>query len=181
MPDTAYYGGFECRDKELMARIRSVGGDLVKAAGKKILSGDFNLTTISFPIRACSAMSVLQRIPDLSKLYSFYLNYAATVDDPVERMKAVLTGTIAGMYMNFRPEKPLNPVLGETFEAVGADGSKIYVEQTSHHPPVSHMYVEGPDGRYIVHGWNEYIVKAWLNSAQCKARGTRQVIFPSDG
>jgi hypothetical protein len=55
MSDTAYYGGFECRDKELMTRIRSVGADLVKAAGKKILSGDFNLTTISFPIRACSA------------------------------------------------------------------------------------------------------------------------------
>ena len=98
MPDTAYYGGFECRDKELMNRIRSVGADLVKAAGKKILSGDFNLTTISFPIRACSAQSVLQRIPDLSKLYSFYLNYAAKSEDPVERMKAVIAGSIAGMY-----------------------------------------------------------------------------------
>jgi hypothetical protein len=43
------------------------------------------------------------------------------------------------------------------------------------------MYVEGPGGRYILHGWNEYIAHAWLNSATCIARGWKQVEFPQHG
>ena len=43
------------------------------------------------------------------------------------------------------------------------------------------MYIEGPDNKYIVHGWNEYSVKAYLNSAVVIPSGSKTVIFPSDG
>lgn len=59
---------------------------------------------------------------------SFYLNYAASVNNPVERMKIFMTTTIGYLFDTQLFEKPLNPVLGETFQAKCVDGSKIYVE-----------------------------------------------------
>jgi hypothetical protein len=38
------HGGFALTDKELLARLRSSGTEVVKMVGKKIFSGNFNLT-----------------------------------------------------------------------------------------------------------------------------------------
>jgi len=47
-------GGFELRDADLTYLLRSAGTELIGMVGRKILSGDFNLTRISFPIRCMS-------------------------------------------------------------------------------------------------------------------------------
>jgi hypothetical protein len=39
---------------------------------------------------------------------------------------------------------PLNPILGETLVVETQHGGMIYCEQTSHHPPISHILFEGP-------------------------------------
>jgi len=53
-----------------------------------------------------------------------FLNYAATMTtDPLERMKLAITQNISCQYYGFILEKPLNPILGETFQAVGQDGA----------------------------------------------------------
>ena len=57
--DTPYYGGFEIKDMELQAKLRSAGTEILKTVGKKIMSGDFNLTAISFPIKCMSPKSLL--------------------------------------------------------------------------------------------------------------------------
>ena len=44
-----------------------------------------------------------------------YLSAAALAKDPVARMKHVMTATIAFLFPCHNFEKPLNPVLGETF------------------------------------------------------------------
>ena len=52
---------------------------------------------------------------------------------------------VAGLqhvYQSWR--KPFNPILGETFESVLSDGSRVYVEQISHHPPISAFQLDGP-------------------------------------
>jgi hypothetical protein len=56
------------------------------------------------------------------------MNYAASIKDPIERMKAVITSTISFLWKGHQFEKPLNPVLGETYQAKSADGGMIYVE-----------------------------------------------------
>ena len=150
---------------------------MLKQVGKKLMNGNFNLTSISFPIKCMGPQSLLMSIPAIQKVFSFYLNYAASVDDPVERMKAVITTSIAFLWRNHHFEKPLNPVLGETYQARCPDGAMMYLEQTCHHPPRSHMYIEGPDNNYIVHGWNEYSVRAYVNSAVCTPKGHKTVIF----
>lgn len=46
------------------------------------------------------------------------------------------------VYQSWR--KPFNPILGETFQAVLSDGSKVFLEQISHHPPISAFQLDGP-------------------------------------
>ena len=49
-------------------------------------------------------------------------------NDPVERMKHVMTGSVAFLYPCHTWDKPLNPILGETYEAHHSDGTSIYLE-----------------------------------------------------
>ena len=45
-------GGKICGDPTVVNKIRSIGKEMIKLIGKKIISGDLNLTRISFPIKA---------------------------------------------------------------------------------------------------------------------------------
>ena len=44
------------------------------------------------------------------------------------------------------------------------DGSKIYLEQSSHHPPISHYYMLGPNNNYKFYGYSDFSSSAGLNS-----------------
>ena len=57
-----YYGGVDFPNKETTSLLRGIGWDLVKQIGKKILSGDFNFTTVSIPIKVMVPISILQHI-----------------------------------------------------------------------------------------------------------------------
>lgn len=59
---------------------------------------------------------------------ALYLNYAASLSDPVERFKLFMAMHIAFLFDGHTFEKPLNPVIGETYEAVSPDGARIYME-----------------------------------------------------
>lgn len=55
---------------------------------------------------------------------------------------------VAGLQHVFQSwRKPFNPILGETFQAVLSDGSEIFLEQISHHPPISAYQLDGPGER----------------------------------
>ena len=59
----------------------------------------------------------------------------------------------AGFHRAFeRWAKPFNPILGETWQAGLADGSRICLEQISHHPPISAFQLAGPQGLYTFTG-----------------------------
>jgi Oxysterol-binding protein len=73
-----------------------------------------------------------------------HLNAAAVTTDPIERMKPVMTASISFLYPCHSWGKPLNPILGETYQAYLPDGSLVSVEQVCHHPPVSYIIVDGP-------------------------------------
>lgn len=85
---------------------------------------------------------------------AFQANYLYTeTKDKAEKMKLVIAMAIASLRQTVIAKKPFNPILGETYEATFEDGAKIYAEQTSHHPPVSHYEVDGPDGTYHIDGY----------------------------
>jgi hypothetical protein len=72
----------------------------------------------------------------------------------------------------------MNPILGETYELAWQDGSRIYLEQTSHHPPVSNYIMYGPNNTYKFHGFSNFSSNAGLNSLTVRNKGKRIIEFP---
>ncbi len=75
------------------------------------------------------------------------------IEDKVERMKLLIAASIGSSPLANSFLKPLNPILGETFEASYMDGTKLYSEQISHHPPISYFLVQGPNRNYKYYGY----------------------------
>lgn len=94
------------------------------------------------------------------------MNLAAAQTDPIERMKYVTAFLISGLHLNpvlCRSKAPFNPILGETYQARKSDGTTIYLEQTSHHPPTSNLLLVGPEKNYELFGYA--VVNATLTGA----------------
>lgn len=108
--------------------MRSLAKYVISEVGKKILSGDLNLTKISFPVRACIANSALERTFNSAIFFPLYVNRACIVQNKIERFKLVITATIASFYINCSFLKPLNPILGETVNGHMEDGTEMYAE-----------------------------------------------------
>ena len=93
-------------------------------------------------------------------------------------MKYVMTASIAFIYPNHHWGKPLNPILGETYQATLPDGSEICMEQVCHHPPVSYINVEGANGIFRFSGYSVFSIKAYLNSISLEVKGHKKISFP---
>lgn len=76
-----------------------------------------------------------------------------------------------------------NPILGETWQASLPDGTRIYLEQVSHHPPVSAFEMVGPGDLFTFSGLSQPEVQAKLQSNAIKttAKGYRCVTFRDGG
>ena len=155
-------GGLSLLDQVVVSKIRSVATEILKQLGKKLLSGNFNLTQVSFPIRCMQAMTALHTTLNTFQMIPLYVAKAVVTPNHVERMKLVIISMLSSFLHTSTFEKPLNPILGETLLGILEDGTKLFAEQTSHHPPVSHYYVEGNGFR--VSGYFNYTAKAGLNS-----------------
>jgi uncharacterized membrane protein len=129
MPENTHKdGGFALTDKNIISKYRSAGKDLIKQVGKQIITGKFNLTTVSLPIRVMDHKSVVELVASIGCVAPIYLNAAALAKDPVERMKFVMVASVAFIWPTHTFDKPLNPILGETYQGELPDGSKIYME-----------------------------------------------------
>lgn len=108
---------------------------------------------ISFPVMFSEPRSYLERGADLfSFLVGKYINEAIeTEGEPDRRLILITVGILAGLHVDMNPKKVFNPVLGETYVGRWEDGSEIYAEQTSHHPPISEFQLFGPDGAWKCH------------------------------
>jgi hypothetical protein len=174
-------GGFALTDKNVISKYRSAATDLIKQVGRQIITGKFNLTTVSLPIRVMDHKSVVELVASIGCVGPAYLNAAALSKDPIERMKYVMIASIAFIAPCHSFDKPLNPILGETYEGSLPDGSNVYMEQVSHRPPISYMLYEGPDNLYRFYGYSTFSAKAWLNSIKLKVVGSKTIEFSRDG
>ena len=169
-------GGIDFSNKEITALIRSSGTDIIKQIGRKILKGDFNLTTISFPIKVMIPITILQGIARSFFQFPYYMHIAKD-KDLYEKMKYTIVASISSFFCSSFFLKPLNPVLGETYEAVFLDGTKVFLEQTSHHPPISHYEIYGPNNDWYYCGFSNYSSSAGLNSCSVTNKGKRSIKF----
>jgi hypothetical protein len=128
MPDAYKDGGFALTDKAYISKFRSAGKDLIKQVGKQIITGKFNLTTVSLPIRVMDHKTVVEVVASVASIAPTFLNAAALATDPVERMKYVMVASVAFIGPAHTFDKPLNPILGETYQATMPDGSQVFME-----------------------------------------------------
>jgi hypothetical protein len=89
----------------------------------------------------------------------------------------VITAVISSYFWTNQFFKPLNPILGETLQGEFWDGSQVYAEQISHHPPVSYFLLYGPDNNYTCSGYYNIEAKAGLNSLTIINKGKRKITF----
>ena len=66
-------GGKECQNEKLVGLVRKVAKNMISLIGRKLISGDFNLTAISFPIKAMIPMSALEKALNSTCLFPLYL------------------------------------------------------------------------------------------------------------
>jgi len=170
-------GGIELKSPETLSLIRSTGYEIIKMVGKKIMSGDFNLTTMSFPIKVMLPLTMLQTIAKSLFQFPIYLGLACLMSDPLEKFKFAITATISCFHSSSHFLKPLNPIIGETYEMVWEDGSKMYLEQTAHHPPISHYYMTDANQNYKFYGHSNFTSSAGLNSLKLQNKGKRCMEF----
>ena len=160
---------------------RSVVTEIIKTLGKKIMEGNFtDIMKISRPASISYPLTFLQAA-SRDFAYTEFLTQAALSEDPLFRLQMVTTFVIAGLHINpvaFGNFPPLNPILGETYSASLKDGSKIWLEQTSHHPPVSNWYMEGPNKIFTFYGHGQ--IKAGLagpNTIRASKIGKHVITF----
>ena len=95
-------------------------------------------------------------------------------------MKYTLTAIISSAYYMNLFLKPvitftiqLNPVIGQTLQASYPDGTQIYCEQISHHPPISYFLVIGPEDSYRYIEYYAFEANAGLNTMTLTNKGRR--------
>lgn len=173
-------GGMSCADLEIVKRQREVAGEIVKQVGKNVIAGR-DLLTVTFPVRSSAPISMIEYTSRQNAYGPIFMNRASTCVDPVERMRLIMTWNIACQHTMSGFLKPFNPVIGETYQGRLSDGTMIFAEQTSHHPPVQVWNVQGPGGSYVYSGWMGYSAKVRFNKVCVSTRGDRMVTFPDGG
>lgn len=154
----------------------------MKNLGKNLITGNFDLLKISLPVKLFEPRSYLQKLADPWIFPRFLDSAAAVHDDPVLRMQWVVTYVVAGFHRAFlKWAKPFNPILGETWQAALPSGTKIFMEQISHHPPVSAFEMYGPHGAYYFHGLSQPSVAYKANAIKMSAKGYRRIEFADGG
>ena len=170
-------GGFPLDDPEVVARYRRAGKSIIKQIGRSIFSGSFNLGSVSFPIDCMSHKSMVYLLATQAIHAPLYLTAANFADDPIERMKYVIVTSLSFIHPVHMWDKPLNPILGETLQGTYLDGSRVYMEQITHHPPVSYFYFEGPQKMYRFYAYTDFAAMPRMNSVNVKQSGMKVVEF----
>ncbi|KAK4531403.1 hypothetical protein CCYA_CCYA08G2260 [Cyanidiococcus yangmingshanensis] len=179
VPYAASAGGVGFTDRAELERQRHVVRDMLRQVGSSFIEGK-DLVNVSLPIRLFEPRSFLQRLTDDWAYCSTLLKAAATATDTLERLKYTIAFAIAGLHKSATMFKPFNPLLGETFQAyMPSDGTRIYLEQTCHHPPVTHWRIRSSDGSYEFTGFGAYSARVQLfeNAIRAQRLGVNVVSF----
>lgn len=111
-----------------------------------------DMTKMTLPVTFNEPTSLLFRTGEDME-YADLLDHAADRSDSIERLLYVAAFSASEFASTIgRVAKPFNPLLGETFEYSRPDkGYRFFIEQVSHHPPISAAYAESARWTY----WGE--------------------------
>jgi len=173
-------GGLWFKDEAELKRQRGIAWEVVKSLGNSILEGK-ELVSTTLPISLFEPRSFLERLTDIWAYAPRYLPRAAEIKgDPVERLKHVIAFATSGLHLLTTARKPFNPLLGETYQAHFSNGTEIFCEQTTHHPPSSNWEVIPSDNSYKFWGNCTWSASSRANTIKGSQRGPCHIDF-ADG
>jgi hypothetical protein len=136
-------------DKHICSKFKGIVSNMIS----QMLSAIFMGKPISLLVRLFEPKSTLQRITDYWSFAPIFLKQAVN-NNPLERMKKVITFAVAGLYIPTKQLKPFNPMIGETFQGKFENGMFVYVEHISHYPTMSQFYLKDDD--ICIHGYFDF-------------------------
>ena len=145
-----YYGVY-CLNQEVVDKQSGIIKEVITQLTKCIWSG--TAMSLSLPIRIFEPRSYLERYTDWFAFAPDLLAKAGSCKDKVESFKYVILFSLSALFRSSEQLKPLNPMLGETYECEWEDGTKFYLEHTCHTPPISHFYIKSSKNLFIVSGY----------------------------
>ncbi|KAJ8901885.1 hypothetical protein NDN08_004090 [Rhodosorus marinus] len=175
-------GGVAITDGDMAERQKSFIARTLRTVGSKFFEGK-PLTELSLHVSVFQPRSFLEKLVDDWDYGPYYLTKAAMEKNPLERVKLVAAFVIAGLHGSASLSKPFNPILGETYSAKWKDGTAVYLEQTNHHPPVTHWLVRHPENLYTFMGFGMFSGKVNMleNCVRTRRNGVNIVDFQDGG
>jgi len=184
--DAGFLAGFEvhdndgiyCINEDVVKKQSGVFSDMAKQVAKGIFqSGPI---TLSLPVRIFEPRSMLERYTDWWVFAPILLKKAGEIGNKLEAMKNLICFSLSALYFSSGQMKPFNPMLGETFEAAFSDGTKIFMEHSSHVPCVSNYFIEDKDKAYKFYGFYDITVEGTVkilltNYITCVTKGKNNV------
>jgi hypothetical protein len=152
--------GVFCKNEEIVKKQSGIITDLAKQLAKGIFSK--GVVSMSLPIRLFEPRSMLERYSDWWCYAPILLRKAGASKDKLQAFKYVIAFVISSMYLSTSQMKPFNPLLGETYEGCFDDGTKIYLEHTSHIPCISNYLIKDPEDLYQFSGFTEISVEGTM-------------------
>ena len=149
-------GELKCVDKAILEKQKGMITDIIKKVAESLSQGR-GVVGVSLPVRIFEPRSLIERIVDWFAYTTVFLTPSAQLKTPIERLQNIIAFGFAGLSISVSQMKPFNPLLGETFQGTFDDGTQIFCEHTSHHPPISNFYLKGKG--YVFYGRYEFIAK----------------------
>ena len=165
--------GFIFINKDTINKQRSVCSYLLKEIGNNLLKGR-SIMNISLPINIFDKRTLLELWIGQNGYASVLLESGGIINNPIEQLKYTACFALTKFYLSGAQLKPFNPIIGETFQA-NIGNSHFYLEQTSHHPPISNFYGFGRN--YKIYGWNESSAETGPNSVEILYKGNMIVEY----
>jgi len=163
--------GLFYKDSDTISKQRKVVFHLLKSMGSNLLRGK-SLMNVSLPVTIFDTISLLQRSAESFTYSPYFAEKMYEAVDPVEKMKWAVAFYVAGLHLGLSQKKPFNPIWGETYQ--GTIGkANVYCEQTSHHPPISQIYID--DEHYTIDAKHQFTLSTYPNSATFKCIGFRRI------
>jgi hypothetical protein len=158
---------------------RSITWQLIKKFTMAILKVD--LTHFSFPVGYSENRTFMERASDLfAFLVSDFLERAYFCNSPEVRLSYVAIGIIASFHLGLQSKKPWNPVLGETYIARWPNGSTMYAEQISHHPPVTSIQIYSQTNHWTIDATLNFEIDLGVSKTIIRQKGLTKLRF-ADG
>ena len=162
--------GIFSTDKEVVKKQGGLIKEVIAQLIKSISKGTGSMS-LSLPVRIFEPRTMLERITDWWAYAPLLLKQASELTDPIEVMKKVICFALSGLFRSTQQLKPFNPMLGETYQGHWEDGTKIYLEHTSHIPPISNFLIIGKDNSYRLSGYFDMALDGILKSMMSNSMG----------